>query len=58
MREFSAFLMALGLAMFAVFMGQITYNAVKDPQKNLYGAITIWAVVILTVIIYLNIIGG
>lgn len=58
MRNFGAFLIALGLAMFAVFMGQITFNAIKDPKKNLYGAVTIWAVVILTVIIYFKIIGG
>lgn len=49
-----AFFMAIG----AIFLASITYNAVKEPQKNLYGAVIIWAVVILTAIIYKQIIGG
>nr|DAM27835.1 MAG TPA: hypothetical protein [Caudoviricetes sp.] len=49
-----AFIMAVG----AIFLASITVNAIKKPKENLYGAVIIWAVVILTAIIYKQIIGG
>lgn len=49
-----AFIMAIG----AIFLAGITVNAIKKPKENLYGAVIIWAVVILTAIIYKKIIGG
>lgn len=49
-----AFIMAIG----AIFLAHVTVNAIKKPKENLYGAVIIWAVVILTAIIYKQIIGG
>lgn len=55
---FAALLLALLAALVMVFLATMTVNAIKEPKENLYGAVIIWAVVILTAIIYKQIIGG
>lgn len=55
---FVALLLAFFAAIVMVFLAAITIQAIKDPKKNLQGALIIWAVIILTTIIYNLIIGG